>query len=183
VAVDQFAGPIGLTGNAGVQNGLVFRIDVAVFPVKRRGQLSVSLALRVKHCADVEHPRTIATGSQRLMKGHVRANPSRVHARGRLSDINRYAMKPVIGRNGGRFPFDVTVLDRGPKESGGTHEDVLTSQAFEPKMKELAAALKSQHKVVYSRPEMLIPPEKFEVKSIKDTIEMSGGQARHQAVR
>ena len=75
------------------------------------------------------------------------------------------------------------VLDRGPKESGGTHEDVLTSQAFEPKMKELAAALKSQHKVVYSRPEMLIPPEKFEVKSTKDTVEMSGGQARHQAVR
>lgn len=75
------------------------------------------------------------------------------------------------------------VLDRGPKESGGTYEDVLTSQAFEPKMKELAAVLKSQHKIVYSRPEMLIPPEKFEVKSTKDTIEMSGGQARHQAAR
>jgi hypothetical protein len=75
------------------------------------------------------------------------------------------------------------VFDRGPTESGGTHEDVLTSQAFEPKMKELAALLKSQHKVTYARPEMLIPPEKFEVKSTKDAIEMSGGQARHQAVR
>lgn len=76
-----------------------------------------------------------------------------------------------------------SVLDRGPKESGGTHEDVLTSQAFEVKMKELAAILKSQHRVVYARPEMLIPPEKFEVTSTKDTIEMSGGQARHQTVR
>jgi hypothetical protein len=75
------------------------------------------------------------------------------------------------------------VLDRGPKESGGTHEDVLTSQAFEPKMQELAAVLKSQYKVVYARPEMLIPPEKFEVKSTRDTVEMTGGQARHQAIR
>jgi hypothetical protein len=75
------------------------------------------------------------------------------------------------------------VFDLGPKQSGGTFEDVLTSQAFEAKMKELAAVLKSQHKVTYARPEMLIPPEKFEVKSTKDSIEMSGGQARHQAVR
>jgi hypothetical protein len=75
------------------------------------------------------------------------------------------------------------VFDRGPKDSGGTYEDVVTSQAFEAKMKELAALLKSQHKVIYARPEMLIPPEKFEVQSTKDTIEMSGGQARHQAVR
>src|ERR1051326_4335715 len=111
MAVDQFAGPIGLTGNAGVQNGLVFGVDVAVFPVKRRGQLSVSLALRVKHCADVEHPGTIATGGQRLMKGHVRADPSWVHAWSRLPDVNRYAMKSVIGGHGGCFPFDVTVRD------------------------------------------------------------------------
>jgi len=75
------------------------------------------------------------------------------------------------------------VFDRGPKDSGGTHEDVLTSQAFEGKMKELAAILKNQHRVIYARPEMLIPPEKFEVTSTKDAIEMSGSQARHQAAR
>ena len=32
------------------------------------------------------------------------------------------------------------------KKAAAPHEDVLTSQAFEPKMKELAAVLKSQHK-------------------------------------
>ena len=41
-----------------------------------------------------------------------------------------------------------SVLDRGPRESGGTRADVLASQAFEVKLKELAAILKSQHRVV-----------------------------------
>jgi hypothetical protein len=75
------------------------------------------------------------------------------------------------------------VLDRGPKESGGTRTDVLTSQAFEGKLLELAAILKSQHRVVYARPQTLIPPQKIEVTSTKAGVEASGGQARGQAAR
>ncbi len=75
------------------------------------------------------------------------------------------------------------VLDRGPKESGGTRIDVLTSQAFEVKMLELAAILKSQHRVVYARPQALIPPEKIEVMSARPGIDANGGQARGQAIR
>ena len=56
-----------------------------------------------------------------------------------------------------------SVVDRGPRESGGTRTDVLASQAFQTKMLELAAILKSQHRVVYARPQTLIPPEKIEV--------------------
>lgn len=73
------------------------------------------------------------------------------------------------------------VLDRGPRESGGTRTDVLTSQAFEVKLKELAAILKSQYRVVYSRPQTLIPPEKLEITSTKPGVEASGGAARRQA--
>ena len=76
-----------------------------------------------------------------------------------------------------------SVLDRGPRESGGTRSDVLASQAFEGKLKELAAILKSQHRVVYSRPQTLIPPQKFEVASAKDGVEAGGGPARGQAIR
>jgi hypothetical protein len=76
-----------------------------------------------------------------------------------------------------------SVLDRGPKESGGTRSDVLASQAFEMKLKELAAILKSQHRVVYSRPQTLIPPQKIEITSAKDGVEASGGAARGQAIR
>jgi hypothetical protein len=75
------------------------------------------------------------------------------------------------------------VLDRGPKDSGGTRTDVLASQAFEEKMKELAAILKSQHRVIYSRPESLIPPEKVEVTAAKPGVEASGGPARGQKAR
>ncbi len=75
------------------------------------------------------------------------------------------------------------VLDRGPIDSGGTRVDVLASQAFEQKLTELAAILKSQHRVVYARPDSLIPPRKLEVASAKPGVDMSGGQARGQAKR
>ena len=76
-----------------------------------------------------------------------------------------------------------SVLDRGPRESGGTRTDLLASQAFEVKLQELAAILKSQHRVVYSRPQTLIPPERTEVSSAKPGVEASGGPARGQAAK
>jgi hypothetical protein len=76
-----------------------------------------------------------------------------------------------------------SVLDRGPRESGGTRTDVLASQAFQTKMLELAAILKSQHRVIYARPQQLIPPQKIEVESTKPGVEASGAPARGQAVR
>jgi hypothetical protein len=76
-----------------------------------------------------------------------------------------------------------SVFDLGPKESGGTREDVLTSQAFEEKLKELAGILKNQHRVVYARPQALIPPEKIDVTSARAGVVASGGPARGQPVR
>lgn len=76
-----------------------------------------------------------------------------------------------------------SVLDLGPKASGGTREDILTSQAFEVKLQELAAILKSQHRVVYARPQTLIPPEKVAVSATKPGQVASGAPARGQATR
>lgn len=76
-----------------------------------------------------------------------------------------------------------SVFDLGPRNSGGTRVDVLTSQAFEGKLLELAALLKSQHRVVYSRPQSLIPPEKLEISSAKAGVVASGGAARGQSAR
>jgi VWFA-related protein len=76
-----------------------------------------------------------------------------------------------------------TVLDLGPKASGGTRTDVLTSQAFDVKLLELAALLKSQHRVVYGRPQTLIPPEKIEVSATKPGLAASGGPARGQSAK
>lgn len=76
-----------------------------------------------------------------------------------------------------------SVLDLGPKASGGSRVDMLTSQAFEGRLQELAAILKSQHRVTYSRPQTLIPPSKIEVSATKPGQVASGGPARGQAVR
>lgn len=76
-----------------------------------------------------------------------------------------------------------SVLDLGPKNSGGTRSDVLTSQAFEGELQKLAAILKSQHRVVYARPQTLIPPEKLEISSAKPGVLASGGAARGQSAR
>jgi hypothetical protein len=75
------------------------------------------------------------------------------------------------------------VLDEGPRVSGGLRLDVLTSQAFEGRLQELAAILKSQHRVIYSRPDTLIPPQKVEVSAAKPGQRASGGPARGQKPR
>lgn len=73
-----------------------------------------------------------------------------------------------------------TVLDRGPRESGGVRMDVLTSMSFESRLRDLAAIIKNQYRVVYARPESLIPPEKIEVSSAKPGLEAHGAPARGQ---
>ena len=92
------------------------------------------------------------------------------------------------GQPGGSFLTDearnrATVLDRGPRESGGVRMDVLTSMSFEPRLKDLGGILKNQYRVVYARPESLIPPEKIEVSSAKPGLEVRGTPARGQATK
>lgn len=74
-----------------------------------------------------------------------------------------------------------TVLDRGPRESGGVRIDVLASSAFEAQLTALAGILKSQYRVIYGRPESLIPPERVEVSTAKTGIEVVGAPARGQS--
>lgn len=71
-----------------------------------------------------------------------------------------------------------SVLDRGPRESGGVRFDVLTSQAYPGRAAELAQILKSQLRVVYSAPDSLIPPERFELSVTKAGVEAHGARAR-----
>jgi Ca-activated chloride channel family protein len=76
-----------------------------------------------------------------------------------------------------------TVLDRGPRESGGMRWDVLATSAFTGQLENLARVLKSQYRVVYARPESLVPPERVEVSAAKTDVEAHGAPARGQAVR
>jgi VWFA-related protein len=72
------------------------------------------------------------------------------------------------------------VLDTGTRETGGQHVTVLTESAVEQAMAKLARQLSSQYKVVYGRPESLIPPEKTEVASGRPGVTMRGAPGRGQ---
>ena len=76
-----------------------------------------------------------------------------------------------------------SVLDLGPKMSGGARFDVVTSMGFEGRMQELAKILKSQHQVVYARPDRLIPPEKIDVTAVTAGLVAVGAPARGQPVK
>jgi hypothetical protein len=73
-----------------------------------------------------------------------------------------------------------TVLDRGPRESGGMRIDVMTSMGFETQLRVFGEMLKSQYRVTYSRPESLIPPERFQVSAARPGLEAYGAPARGQ---
>jgi len=70
------------------------------------------------------------------------------------------------------------LLDAGPRDSGGQRVNLLSAHGLEPALDKLAKELRSQYKVVYSRPESLIPPEKVSVSSGKPGVTMRGAQAR-----
>jgi VWFA-related protein len=76
-----------------------------------------------------------------------------------------------------------TVLDRGPRESGGLRMDLLTSMAFEPRLADLAAVLRAQYRIVYARPDALIPPERVTVTAAQAGIAMHGAPARGQGAK
>ena len=55
------------------------------------------------------------------------------------------------------------VISRGPNDSGGRLEHLLTAIALGSRLELLADQLTHQYRVTYSRPETLIPPEKVTV--------------------
>ena len=72
------------------------------------------------------------------------------------------------------------VLGAGTRETGGQHITLLTESAVRPALQKLARQLSSQYKVVYGRPESLIPPETTEVTSRQSYVTTRGTPARGQ---
>ena len=87
----------------------------------------------------------------------------------------------------GVLDFDTTeererslLMDEGTDQTGGEHITLLTDMAIETTLAKLARQLTGQYKVVYSRPESLIPPEKIAVASGRAGVTMRGAPARGQ---
>ncbi len=97
------------------------------------------------------------------------------------------ALHAVVLSPPGRNAFDDAsrqrdmLLDRGVTSTGGFRRDVLSSMAFAPALAELAQALTHQFRVVYARPQTLIPPESFEVTAAAPGQVAYGTRARGQA--
>ena len=72
------------------------------------------------------------------------------------------------------------VLSEGPRASGGQRVDLLSSNAVPGALERLAAELQSQYKVVYGRPQSLIPPEKLEVAANRAGVAVRAMPARGQ---
>jgi hypothetical protein len=75
------------------------------------------------------------------------------------------------------------VLDRGIEDTGGTRVDVLTSISYGSALTQIATALKHQYRVVYMRPQQLIPPEHIEASAARDGVTLSAAPARGQKDR
>lgn len=70
------------------------------------------------------------------------------------------------------------VFDRGPTESGGVREIVLTSMALPATLSAIADGLLQQYAVTYARPTTLIPPEKVTVAAARPGLVVRGTPAR-----
>ena len=87
----------------------------------------------------------------------------------------------VVGVMEGVEPADrerAFLLDAGTRESGGQHVTLLSEMAIEQALQKIARELSSQYKVVYGRPESLIPPDKTDVTSGRTGVTMRGTPMR-----
>ena len=72
-------------------------------------------------------------------------------------------------------------LSNGPAKSGGQQITLLSPHGLDPAMQRLARELSSQYKVIYGRPQSLIPPERTEVSSAKTGVTMRGAPSRGES--
>lgn len=61
-------------------------------------------------------------------------------------------------------------FSKGAEMTGGRRDDLITSMALTDRLNDLARELKSQYRVVYARPESLIPPDKIQVAVRQPTL-------------
>ena len=89
----------------------------------------------------------------------------------------------LVGLGGGDMTSDEArnrnlVISLGTQATGGRWENLLSSMSLETNLKQLAAELASQYRLVYARPESLIPPTKVEVAVTRPDLVARGTPVR-----
>jgi hypothetical protein len=76
-----------------------------------------------------------------------------------------------------------TVVDQGPRVSGGTHTNLLTGSALTGKLEQLANVLTHTYRVTYGRPDSLIPPDRVTVTARRADVTAHGTPVRESQAR
>jgi hypothetical protein len=87
---------------------------------------------------------------------------------------------PFSGEQATAFRERGLLLDEGSRAAGGRNDLALSGLAVGPRMKSLANELRHQYRLVYSRPESLIPPQKIEVAVKKAGLTARGTPVKGQ---
>jgi len=66
------------------------------------------------------------------------------------------------------------VVDQGPRQSGGTHTQLLSSTALPGRLQQLANVLTHAYKVTYGHPDALIPPRRVTVTARRPDVTALG---------
>ena len=74
--------------------------------------------------------------------------------------------------------YRAIVLSNGTRETGGRHDNLMAGSGLPLAVENVARELSSQLKVVYSRPQSLIPPERIEVSVTRPGLTARGTPAR-----
>jgi hypothetical protein len=76
-----------------------------------------------------------------------------------------------------------TVVDEGPRISGGTRTQLLAASALPARLLQLANVLTSAYLVTYARPDSLIPPERVTVAARRQDLTAHGTPVRNPQAR
>jgi hypothetical protein len=76
-----------------------------------------------------------------------------------------------------------TVVDEGPRVSGGTRTQLLAGTALPARLQQLADALTHAYVVTYARPDSLIPPERITVTARRADLTAHGTPVRDPQAR
>jgi hypothetical protein len=75
------------------------------------------------------------------------------------------------------------VVDEGTRITGGTHTQLLAVTALDGRLQQLANVLTHSYRVVYARPDSLIPPERITVAARRPELKAFGTAAKDQQAR
>jgi VWFA-related protein len=79
----------------------------------------------------------------------------------------------TLGLGNGGFDRD-TVVSKGTEETGGRNDLILSSMGLQPKAEQLATEISHQYRIVYARPQRLIPPKTTEVTAKRQDLRARG---------